>query len=395
MAVNTHVTRLLSNKIFQLSIILAITIGITTLSYKQTSATKSGQKHSGYNNYLIFKNSSAHLLHNQNLYAPYPEEQFDLYKYSPTFALFMLPFGLLPDAPGLFLWNIINLLMLYIALIRLTGMTDFRKALLFWFVLCEMAGNMIYDQSNTLITGIIVFAFLFMEKDRPVWASLFIVITIYIKIYGIVAGILFLLYPKRIKYIAYSMGWFILLALLPGLLTGFKSLLQQYSWWIDLLQMDHGKEINFSLMGLLKYYLNIEAFSVWSLVCGAVILLIPFLRTSHYNEYGFRILITSTLLMWLLIFNHMAEPSSFIIEMTGIGLWFFPFRRGVYDLVLLFIALTFISLVGLDIFPHSWRDEFFGPYKIKAMPGILIWIKATLELYFPSLRPELLLKKLN
>jgi hypothetical protein len=58
--------------------------------------------------------------------------------------------------------------------------------------------------------------------------------------------------------------------------------------------------------------------------------------------------------MWMLIFNHMAEPSSLVIEMTGIGLWFFSFKRGVFDVVLLLFAPTFISLVGLDIFSHAW-----------------------------------------
>jgi hypothetical protein len=382
--------QLLNSRFFQLSVMVVIAFGITMLSYRQVIFEKNGQKHTGYNNYVIFKNSSSHLLHNQNLYASYPNEHFDLYKYSPTFALLMLPFGLFSDATGLFLWNLLNILILYFALIKLPGIPGTRKTLLYWFVLLEMAGNMIYEQSNTLVAGLIVFAFLFMEKDKPFWASLFLVCTFYIKIFGLAAGILFLLHPKRMKFIACSIGWFFVLAILPAFVIGFKSLIQQYAWWLDLLQTDHGKEINFSIMGLLKFYLNIEAFNAWSLVYGALILLLPLMNFKQYREYGFRILIGSLLLMWLCIFNHMAEPSTFIIEMTGIGLWYFPFRRNYFDMALLFIALLFISLVGLDIFPHSWRDGFFGPYKIKAIPGILIWIKATVEAVIPRFRPVMI-----
>ena len=75
--------------------------------------------------------------------------------------------------------------------------------------------------------------------------------------------------------------------------------------------------------------------------------------------------------------------------MTGIAIWYFPFRRGIFDLILLLLALVLISFPGLDIFPHTWRDDFFGPYKIKAIPGVLVWIKATFEAFFPSIRPEL------
>ncbi|RPJ74441.1 MAG: DUF2029 domain-containing protein [Alphaproteobacteria bacterium] len=385
----------LGNRLFHLIILLSITFGISLLSYRQPVGLTDGVKHPGYNNYLIFKNSSIHLLNNQNLYAAYPDEQFDLYKYSPAFALFMSPFRLLPDLAGLIIWNLLNLLVLYFALTKLPQLSDWRRSLLFWFVVLEMAGNMIYEQSNTLITGLIVFAFICMEKNKPFWASLLLVLTFYIKIFGIAAGILFLLYPNRRRLIGYSVFWTVILALLPGFFTGFDALLQQYSWWVDLLQSDHGREINFSMMGLLKFYLNIEAFNIWWPLGGAIILLIPFLRFNHYSVYGFRLLIASSLLMWLLIFNHMAEPSTFIIQMTGIGLWYFPFRRKAFDLALLLATLFLISLVGLDIFPHTWRDEFFGPYKVKAMPGIIIWIKVSIEAIFPSLRPDLLINQRN
>jgi hypothetical protein len=380
--------RITGNRYVHLTLLLIITFSVSLLSYRQLIVDKDGTTHTGYNNYLIFKNSTAHLLNNQNLYAAYPHEYFDLFKYSPTFALIMYPFRLLPDFAGLILWNLLNIVLLYFALMKLPLPGYNRKVMLFWFVLCEMAGNMIYEQSNTLIAGTIVMAFILMEKDKPLWASLLVVLTFYIKIFGIVAGILFLLYPKRYKFIACGIFWAILLAILPAFLTGFGNLVNQYTWWIDLLQSDHGREFNFSLMGLLKFYLNIEAFSVWTIAGGAVILLLPFLHFSRYPDLGFRMLILATLMMWMILFNHMTEPSSFIIEMTGIGLWYFAFRRGSFDLILLLAALFFISLVGLDIFPHAWRDEFFGPYKVKAMPGIIIWVKASLEAIFPRLRPQ-------
>ena len=42
-----------------------------------------------YNNYVIFRNSFLHLISNKDIYAWYLDEQWDLYKYSPSFAAFM------------------------------------------------------------------------------------------------------------------------------------------------------------------------------------------------------------------------------------------------------------------------------------------------------------------
>jgi hypothetical protein len=60
------------------------------------------------NNFLIFRAASRHLVRAQDLYAAYPAEHFDFYKYSPTFALLFLPFALPPFALAMLLWNALN-----------------------------------------------------------------------------------------------------------------------------------------------------------------------------------------------------------------------------------------------------------------------------------------------
>ena len=50
-----------------------------------------------YNNYLIFKHSFFHLIHHKDLYILYPQEHWDLYKYSPAFSLLFGIFAILPD----------------------------------------------------------------------------------------------------------------------------------------------------------------------------------------------------------------------------------------------------------------------------------------------------------
>src|SRR3954471_5516394 len=61
-----------------------------------------------HNNFLIFRAASKHLLAGTDLYAAYPAEHQDFYKYSPTFALLFLPFAYLPFSIAMLAWNALN-----------------------------------------------------------------------------------------------------------------------------------------------------------------------------------------------------------------------------------------------------------------------------------------------
>src|SRR3977135_2266222 len=57
------------------------------------------------NNFLIYRAATENLLRGSDLYVAYPERHFDLFKYSPTFALAFWPFAVAPTLPSLLLWN--------------------------------------------------------------------------------------------------------------------------------------------------------------------------------------------------------------------------------------------------------------------------------------------------
>ena len=56
-------------------------------------------------NFEIFRTASRHLVSGQDLYAEYPAEHTDRFKYSPTFALLVPPFAWLPGPLALLGWN--------------------------------------------------------------------------------------------------------------------------------------------------------------------------------------------------------------------------------------------------------------------------------------------------
>lgn len=75
-----------------------------------------GRHFTDYNNYVIFRRSWFHLINGTNLYSVYPDEQWDFFKYSPTFALFMGSIAYLNDYIGLSLWNVLNGASLFFAI---------------------------------------------------------------------------------------------------------------------------------------------------------------------------------------------------------------------------------------------------------------------------------------
>ena len=326
-----------------------------------------------YNNYVIFKYSFFHLIELKDLYAAWPDECGDLYKYSPAFAMFFAPFAILPDYLGLSLFNILNALVLFFAFKNLSGFDKNRKSYMLWFVMIEMMTSIQNSQTNALIAGLIIFAFVFLEKEKIALGTLFIVLTVFIKLFGIVAFVLFLFSPKKIKFIAWSALWTIILLIIPLIAIPVKQLLFLYQSWGDLLANDHSASLGFSVMGWLHTWFGLDLNKTLVMLTGAVLFMVPFVRYKKYSEYGFRISILASILIWIIIFNHKAESPTFVISMAGMAIWLFGKNLNLHNKTIVFVSLIFTSLTTTDLFPAFVRQQYLYPYIVKAVPSIFIW----------------------
>ena len=153
-----------------------------------------------YNNYVIFKSSFHHLQNNQDLYCLHLDEHWDLFKYTPTFAAFFGIFAYMPDWLGLNMWNLLNVLLLVLAVYYLPQPMDrYKKGLLLVICAIELLTSIQNAQSNAIIAGLSVLAFGLLENKKYLCATLCIVASTYIKLFGIVGFALFLLYPKKLR----------------------------------------------------------------------------------------------------------------------------------------------------------------------------------------------------
>jgi hypothetical protein len=340
-----------------------------------------GIEYTKYNNYVIFKQSYFHLIENKDLYQLYPKEHWDLYKYSPTFSLFMGLLAYLPDFLGLLIWNLLNAFVLFFALWKLPFSSDKKRIWAFLFLVIELVTSLQNAQSNGLMAGLIILAFVYLEKKNIAIATLCIVATIFIKIFGIVAFALFLFYPNKLKSALYTLGWILLLGVLPLILISPEQLTFLYKSWGNLLQNDHSISIGFSVSGWLFTWfgLNLKTFS---LVVGTLLFCVPFIHYKYFNKVRFKLLYLASILLWIVIFNHKAESPTFVIAVTGVAIWFFTQEFNKLNFSFLMLALLFTVLAATDLFPKFIRDDYFVPYVVKAVPCIFIWGKITWELMF-------------
>lgn len=365
--------RILSNKRAYAIILGVIAIVVTTQEYLLHY----------FNNFIIFIQSFPHLIHHQNLYIPYPKEYGDVFLYSPTFALFMAPFYYLPAWLSLAVWTSINCFAIYFALTMLPGVDSRKRILIFLIIVMELVTSLQNTQTSAMLAAFMALAFIFFERKKVFWAAFFIVLASFIKVYCLAAAVLFFLYPRRAGFILYMVLWTVIFAILPVIVIPFKQLVIQYQNWLEQILAVHKSEdtgINpnlikppLSVMGWLKTWFHLNPPAIYIQSCGLVLLLLPLFRFRLYKDLRFKYFLLSSVLIFCMIFNHIAESPSYIIAVLGVAIWFAWEKKNAISWILMVLAFVFTVILATDIFPEYIRHNYGIPYVWKAVPCILIW----------------------
>jgi hypothetical protein len=344
-----------------------------------------GQTYTEYNNYIIFKQSFWHLWHGLDLYASYPAEHYDLFKYTPTFALLFAPFACLPDAIGLVLWNALNVLLPVWALARFLPGKAWLMMALAVFAIPEVLTSAFNSQSNGLVVGLLLTALGDLQRERWGRASWMIALSATVKLFGILFFALYLLRLDAWKdWLKPSVLAVIILLGLP-IVLGWESL-AQYGSYLDLLSRDHSGELKHSIFGWMQSWFGIVGMDLadsktktWGLILGLIIQMLPLLRAKWNQQL---LPYASSWLMFMVLFNHMAESASFVIAIMGIVLYLMVKAELTYPYfsngVLVAMALLlFGTLLGpSDLYPAEIREFIVFKAQLKTFPVVLFWALA-------------------
>src|SRR2546422_407921 len=152
------------------------------------------------NNLSIFRSASLNLFAGRDLYAAHPEQHFDFYKYSPTFALLFAPLAYLPFALAFLCWALLNGLLLWYALDRLLPEREATVALALLYL--EVLLALQYGQSNALVAALMILAFVALERRHQLGAASSITGGAAVKLFPLAALSLAILYPRRLRFAA-------------------------------------------------------------------------------------------------------------------------------------------------------------------------------------------------
>ena len=339
------------------------------------------------NNFLIFRAASLHLLREQDLYAAYPAEHFDFYKYSPTFALLFLPFALPPVGVAMLLWNALNAGALYLAL----GMVLPRRAAVIarLIVFLDMLGSLQNVQSNALVAALIIVAFAAFERRHTMLGSLATAIGTGIKIFPLAAASFAIFHPRKLRVAIALATSMVVLVLLPLLVTPSAVLVAQYGSWHAIESKD-ALARGFSVMEVAQLLLRRD-WPNWPIqLLGVAGLVAPVLvRRERWSEWSFRRLYLCSVLVFCVIFNHQAESPTFVIASAGAAIWFAALERRSrreWLVFVFFVACTILA--SSDAMPRALQRAFFDPYRFKTVPCIVLWLELQRRLWMRGGAPS-------
>jgi hypothetical protein len=415
-------------------------ISLRNLSLPWGDLFADGGFYSHYNNYIIFKQSFYHLIAQKDLYIHYPQEQYDLFKYPPTFALLFAPFSLLPDFLGYSTWTALNLLLPVFAIYKLQGISGRAKGAMSVLLLLEGFTSALNSQSNGLMLGLLLFAFVSLQKGRIVQAIIFIWLTAFIKLFGILFFAMLLVFPGAFKKSLLNIPLiFGVLYILPLPILGWEGLQRQYASMFNLLAHDHGYFVKYSVMGWLQQWFGLRPNKNLILMLGLGLQCIPLLvfiikeklwRSGLLEQINskslerWQSLFAASWLLWMVIFNHMAESATYVIAVGGAMLAlsqirfmnnadFEPAKNTQLDNVwnnpidsvnqsnnavqngswhryvnsqnspwiAAFIMMFLFTMLGpTDIYPKEVRFWIVETAQLKAFPCILLWLMTMVKL---------------
>jgi hypothetical protein len=334
----------------------------------------------GFNNYRIFKNAFGLLIHHEDLYTLHPDLYGDLYKYSPGFAVLMMPFYYLPTVVGLLLWNLLNGLLLFLAIKKLP-LNDYQKKLALWIILPELLTSIQNNQSNALTAALILFTFISLRKGRPAEAAVSTVLAASIKIFGAMCGLFFLFFRRKGSYILWGILLLAVSQALPLLFISPAELKAQYLSWFRMMSEDHTDAVGLSLMHLVSALFSVQFNFTPVQIAGLLITLLPLVRISRYADTGFQLRYLASVLLALILFNHKAESPTFIIAVVGCAIWYCLSKKTTWEKVLLSLMLVLTCLSPTDLVPAFLKEEFFVKYSLKVLPCVIIWLVLQVEMF--------------
>ncbi len=354
--------------------------------------------HHSFNNYLIFRQVFWHTLAQTNLYSPYPAEYADINHYGPVFSVVIAPFAVLPDWLGVIAWNLVNAAVLLLA-IKMLPLSRKNILIILLISLVDMMSAAHNVQFNAMTAAFIILAFVFVERERDIWATFFIVLGFLIKLYPIAAIVFFLFSKHRVRFICYGFMWLAVLFCLPMIFSSPDFIIRSYADWYHALSdkvvenvssLSHTHMQDICVMGIIRRTFQTTSFNdLYVLVPAVAIFAWPLLRISQYANTAYRLRYLALVLISVVIFSDSAESATYVIAMTGVGIWYvLEQQKTPWVIGVLVFAIFVTSLSTTDLCPPYIKIHIIRAFALKALPCLLVWLLLIKDVAFGKNLPD-------
>lgn len=316
-------------------------------------------------NYQVVTTAAENILSGQNPYAP--QQGLNFFKYSPLAGLLTVPFSLLVDEFGLFLFVFLQFWLFLWGFWHWARTAGYRLEqslsvflLAFFSIIFDTTVNIQNCQVNAWILGLMILGAAQYAKGKYVKSGLLLSLASNLKLFPFTLGLCLLTGFKKKYWAAFGGGiflWFVL----PALFLGWRRNLTLLNQWFEFMSWDQTRSLNMLDVGS---FLDMHfGLSVWWRNPLAVLVGIAVgLGTWMLFRQGKDSLLHRFLLpingLYILLFSYLSEsptsilavPVIFLLAMEALSA---PRFRWVFR-ILWILALVLVPLFYSDLIPSSW-----------------------------------------
>ena len=298
--------------------------------------------------------------------------------YSPVFSVLFAPIFYLPWWLGPYVWNIGNYSLFTLAIKSLPQQLDRYKHWIFLFLLSVLLQTVFCYQHNIIVAYIYLFAFILLERNKPVWAVLLIMISATTKVYGMAElGILFC-YPKVWRNLGLAAVFGCLLLCLPMLNPNFENPFVLYQNMFDMIASHHSDSDFVGILfarGLKPFLL--PNYRLVQIVVLALMGIAFFARYKRWKDFSFRVQALGVLTGFMILFSDCPETHTYIITFPfyAMAFWMRP-QRSWIDWTLFWLLVINFCILPTDVLCPAWLHEYIHrTYWVDVYTYFFCWLR--------------------
>ncbi len=316
--------------------------------------------------------------------------------YSPVFSVLFAPIFYLPWWLGPYVWNIGNYTLFALAIKSLPAQLDKYKHWIFLFLLSVILQTVFCYQHNIIVSYIYIFAFILLERGKPFWAVLLIMISATTKVYGAAELAILFCYPKVWRNFGYAILCGAALLLLPALNTAFDNVFVLYKEMFDMIAAHHSDSDYIGILfarGLKPFLL--PNYRIVQIVVLGLLGILFFWRYKRWKELRFRVQALGILTGYMILFSDCPETHTYIICLPfyAMAFWLQP-KRTWLDWTLFWSLVVNFCILPTDVICPAWLHNFIHrTFWLDVYTYFFCWLRMIWWAVGPVTTPDIPVKK--